>query len=247
MAITHATVADGTFSTAGATNWDAAHSITGMVTLAAGTTGTGGAPLKFQSGSLETAPDAGDMEYDGKVLYFTPLSTQRGAIPCEQILVQSAAYTLTSQTTTQKLFNASTNGAVTVSAATTYLVECFFTMSGMSATSGNTGFNLVGGGTATVTSAALHCIGLDGTAGTAAAAGASFITSQGQTGNIITAATGAAMGVLIKGIIRINAGGTLIPAVTLTTAAAAVVGANSYLRITPIGSNTGNILIGAWS
>jgi hypothetical protein len=117
----------------------------------------------------------------------------------------------------------------------------------MSATSGNTGFNLVGGGTATVTSAALHCVGLDGTAGTAAASGGSFILSQGQTGNIVTAGTGTAMGVMIKGIIRINAGGTLIPTVTLTTAAAAIVGANSYIRLTPIGGNTGNILIGAWS
>ena len=43
----------------------------------------------------------------------------------------------------------------------------------------------------------------------------------------------------IVGIIRINAGGTLIPQITQTTnTAAAVVGVNSWFRITPVGLET---------
>lgn len=41
------------------------------VTIRAGTTGAGTAPLKFTSGPVMTAPEAGAMEYTGDMLYFT--------------------------------------------------------------------------------------------------------------------------------------------------------------------------------
>lgn len=58
-------------------------------TLLAGTTvGAGSvssAPLIFTSGTNLTTASAGAMEYDGKLPYFTPTSTQRGVIPAGQL------------------------------------------------------------------------------------------------------------------------------------------------------------------
>jgi len=43
---------------------------------------------------------------------------------------------------------------------------------------------------------------------------------------------------MISGKLRISAAGTIIPSVSLTVAAAAVVAADSYFRIWPVGFNT---------
>jgi hypothetical protein len=48
--------------------------------LGAGTTTAGTAPLKFTSGSLNTTPEVGAMEYYGSELYFTPTGTTREII-----------------------------------------------------------------------------------------------------------------------------------------------------------------------
>jgi hypothetical protein len=109
----------------------------------------------------------------------------------------------------------------------------------MSATSGNLKFDVLGAGTATLSSTAWSAIGLDATTlGTAAAVSGSFMAANVSSGDIVVAATATGMFVTIRGIIRINTGGTIIPSVLLTTAAAAVVGVNSYFRIWPVGSNT---------
>src|SRR5258706_12738163 len=88
----------------------------------------------------------------------------------EQFVALSATYTLVSQTAGQKLFNATTNGALTVLASTSYMFECLFSLSSMSATSGNCKFDILGAGTAAFTSSAFQILGQDaitlGTAGT---------------------------------------------------------------------------------
>lgn len=159
----------------------------------------------------------------------------------------SANYTLASQTTVQKLFNVPTNGALTVAASTSYFFECMLILSSMSATSGNFKFDLLGGGTATLTSTAWIAQGQDATTpGTAGAFSGSATAANVSSGDIVTAATGTGASVLIKGIVRVNAAGTLIPSILLTTAAAAVVNANSYIQFTPVGSNTVTT-VGNWS
>lgn len=203
--------------------------------------------IELVAGTLMTTPDGGSIEYDGNAFYFTPVGSQRGAVPTEQFCCTTSTLTLTSSTSLQKVFNVSTNGALTVNGSTTYFFECSLNLSSMSGTSGNMGFSIVGAGTATFTSAAWHAFGLDATTQTtAAAAGASFSASQAATGNITTAATGTAVSVLIKGIFRINAGGTIIPSIQLTTAAAAVVGVNSWFKCYPVGTNTVTN-VGNWS
>ena len=52
----------------------------------------------------------------------------------------------------------------------------------------------------------------------------------------------------VKGIIRVNASGTIIPAITFSAAPGGTntVGINSFFTLTPIGSNTATT-IGAWA
>lgn len=203
--------------------------------------------LELEAGTLMTSPDGGSIEYDGNAFYFTPVGNQRGVAPTEQFCCTTSTLTLSNNTSLQKVFNTSTNGALTVNGSTTYFFECSLNLSSMSGTSGNMGFSIVGAGTATFTSAAWHAFGLDATTQTtAAAAGTSFSAAAGATGNIVTAVNGTAVSVLIKGVFRINAGGTIIPSVQLTNAAAAVVGVNSWFKCYPVGTNTVT-RVGNWS
>ena len=158
----------------------------------------------------------------------------------------SADYTLTSTTSAQKLFNTTANGAVTLGTGL-YWFECMFQITGMSATSGNGVFQF--GGTATLANPRLlNSSGLDSTTlSTGAALGGAFV--QGGTAfttNTVTAATGTAVGILVTGIFAVTASGTLRPQFALTTAAAAVVKAGSFIVINKLGGPT-DTNRGSWS
>jgi len=161
----------------------------------------------------------------------------------ENFVALTAAYTLTSQTAAQKLFNASATGAVAVTAATSYFFECQFSLTAMSATSGSFGFAF--GGTATLTSQGWSAVVTKGTANTTAAAASATYNIAANT-TLILANTSTTGLVKIQGTIRINAAGTIIPQVSLTVAAAAIVGVNSFFRMRPIGSNTVTT-VGTWT
>ena len=90
----------------------------------------------------------GTLEFTNPAFYLTPATSQRGVVHADQFILQQATYTLTSQTAAQKLFNAVSNGTVTLVAGT-YEFDCMFSLSSMSATSGSFGFAL--GGAATFT------------------------------------------------------------------------------------------------
>ena len=209
------------------------------VVLSAGTTTV--APLDFTSGTNLTTALAGAMEYDGTVFYATPTASQRGVITAEQIILLQSAYTLTSQTAAQKLFNTPTNGQVTLSVGT-YGFECFYSLTAMSATSGSFGFAL--GGTATFTQFYLAHADKK----TAFATASSTQTTYNVAANTaLTTATANTNGFAqISGIINVSVAGTVIPQVSLGVAAAAVVGIGSYFRIRPIGSTTVTS-VGNWS
>ena len=58
-------------------------------------------------------------------------------------------------------------------------------------------------------------------------------------GSVITPSNAATSGFAeIQGRIRVSTGGTIIPLVTLSVAAAATVNADSFFEIYPVGSNT---------
>ena len=165
----------------------------------------------------------------------------------EQFCCTTDPYTLTNSTALQKIFNVSTNGAVAVTGATSYFFECSVNLSNKSATTGNLGFSIGGAGTATFTSAAWHSFGLDATTQTTAAATSGvYSSSTAQTGDIILGTTGTAASVYITGVFRVTAGGTIIPSIQLTTASAAVVGANSWFRCRSLGTNTVTA-VGTWT
>lgn len=154
-------------------------------------------------------------------------------------IIQAATYNLTNSAALQKLFDVGGTGAITLTANTTYQFECMFSLSSMSATSGNCGFDIIGAGTATATAAHWAVVGRDGTSlNTATNSTGIFSSATAETGNIVAAATSVNMYAYITGMIRINGGGTIIPSINLTNAAAAVVGVNSFFKLTEIGSGS---------
>jgi hypothetical protein len=200
------------------------------------------APLNLTSGTNLTTATAGAMEYDGTVFYATPTVSQRGVIMAEQIILLQAAYTLTSQTAAQALFNTPAGGQVTLTAGT-YEFECFYSLSAMSATSGSFGFAL--GGTATKTQF-FWSLAQKGAAAVATATATQSTYNVAANTALTTASVNTVGYANISGIINVSASGTVIPQVSLGVAAAAVVGIGSYFRIRPIGSTTVTS-VGNWS
>ena len=160
--------------------------------------------------------------------------------------VLQANYTLTSATTAQKLFNWSTNGALSL-AAGTYRFSCSLLLTSMSATSGSAKFDLKGAGSAIFGKMSMQDFGSRGTVavgGTTATSGtASDVPASG--GVLATAATSAALRASIHGTFEISTAGTIIPSIALDVAAAAVVNAGSYFECIYIGPAAA--LGGSWS
>jgi hypothetical protein len=167
--------------------------------------------------------------------------TVPGALDVEQFITLTSAYTLTSQTAAQKLFNSPTNGAVTLPVGA-YFFDCMFTLSALSATSGGFGFAFAG--TATIAGQLWQTEGSKAVLATTAAAQNTVNTAANTA--IVTATTATVGWAHAWGKVRISVAGTLIPQISQFTAAAAVVGVDSYFRIWPVGSNTIQSA-GAWT
>jgi len=218
---------------------------TAALHLPIGTAAANTAPLKFSSGTVQTTPEAGTQEYDGKVFYGTAEASQRGVMPNEQFVILTSNYTTPtgSNNTLKQAFNTTTNGALTVAGNTTYLFECLLNISSMSNNSGNLQFGL--GGTSTKTRTNYMAIANKQSLAVQTASSHTFGTVA--TAVIITASNTTTTGyAYIRGSLVIGTGGTLIPSIALSQAAAAVVQAGSYFKLTPIGSNTVT-QIGNWS
>jgi hypothetical protein len=158
-------------------------------------------------------------------------------------ILLTSAYTLASQTAAQKAFNAPTNGAFTVKANTTYVFECFISLTALSGTSGSFGFAL--GGTATLTRQAWMALAQK--AGALATPNTAQITfNTAANAALVTASTVTTGEMYIRGIVRVGAGGTIIPQVSLGVAAAAVVGTDSFFVLRPVGADTVQS-VGNWS
>jgi hypothetical protein len=218
---------------------------TAVLMLKAGTATASTAPLKFTSGTILTAAEAGVVEYDGTVFYADIAASTRTTIVAEQSLVLNTAYTLTSQTAAQKIFNNTTNGEVTLPVGT-YFFECFYSLSSMSATSGSFGFVL--GGTATFTQR-WRSEAQKGTASLATATATQNTFSTAANTALATASVNTVGYASISGIINVTVTGTVIPQVSLGIAAAAVVGVGSYFKINAVSptNSTTNVTVGNWS
>lgn len=226
----------GTIDTSGRHGFGVA-SPTAIVHVKGGTATANTAPLKFTSGTNLTAAEAGAVEYDGKVGYFSGEASQRGFIDSSQIITLTSNYTTVSGSTAlQKLFNAPTNGALTVAGSTTYLFECFFDLSAMSTGSAGTfSFGLLG----TATYSLVRYIAIANKTALSVQTASSHTVGTAATAVVISASNTTATGyAFIKGKIIIGAGGTIIPAFAISVASAAVVQSGAYFKLTPIGSNT---------
>lgn len=158
----------------------------------------------------------------------------------------TSTYTLTSTTTSQKAFNLPANGALTIPANTAYFFECMLLIDTLSATSGNFGFDILGAGTATISNQNWFAHGLDATTQTTPAAIGGTSNVAALTTDSVVAAVGTAAHVYIRGTFSVTTGGTIIPSVKLTTAAAGVVKIGSFFRAERIGLDTVTVA-GPWS
>lgn len=199
---------------------------------------------KLAAGTLLTTAEAGALELDANALYGTTDAGNRGVIPIEHIIRQDSTYTLTSQTTAQQVFNASTNGRITLETGT-YMFEALIALTSMSATSGNATFDLSG----TATLGAILWLGFgrdiaaDGATGTLAGSWSADATLVAAP--LITAGTATAALFKLQGTFEVTAAGTLQLRILLQTAAAAVVSAGSFLRLRRVGS-TSLTTVGQW-
>jgi hypothetical protein len=141
------------------------------------------------------------------------------------------------------LFNATTSGALEISASTTYFFEGEFDITGLSTSTHTISFSF--GGTAGLSSGKFVLDGNTAAPGTPTAWLTTVATSVPAV--VTAAATTTTMQGRMKGVLRVSTVGTLIPQVIQNTnSTAAVVSANSWFRIWPAGTST-TTNIGAWT
>ena len=214
------------------------------------------APMTLTSGTLVTSGTiGGSIEYDGKTFYAAPTSGAtptaaggRAVIPQTHIHALSADRTLTT-TTNEAAFGLSLASA----ANTTYEVEAVMYVS-IQATGGAASFAAGLGGTFGLTSTS-YKIEYSATAtgfSTSAALNSYSVTTVGGSPATIFSSVSAGVPyyarILIKGLVRVSSNGAIrvISTLTGTGTPSGTLYANSYFKITPIGSNTMTI-VGAWS
>jgi hypothetical protein len=217
-------------------------------TLGAGTSSV--PSLLLTSGTNLTSATAGSIEYDGKVIYGTPIGTQRGVVPTQQYYRLDSAYVGSNSSSAQSIFGV----GVTLSASTVYEFEIAIGFTKSAGTTTHT-FALGFGGTASINNIYydISSTNLSGSATTVvinAAVTRGFVTTASAT--VVTNGTGTAANtasMFIKGTVSINAGGTFIPQYTLSAAAGGAYStvAGSYIRIYPIGASGSATNVGTWA
>lgn len=203
-------------------------------------------PIRMTSGSLLTSATAGAIEYDGTVFTMTPVASTRCVTVNEQIVVLQNDYQLTNTTSAQKIFNATTNGAVTVPVGT-HQFELYFVLTGVSTNNNSDfGFTFSGSG-ATISSQGWEAIVSKG--GTTGATPTISYYTDTATNLYGVSTSGSSYIALIKGTVRTTTSGTLIPQVTFTNnpGTVAYVNANSYFKIASYSSSATASYVGNWS
>lgn len=220
---------------------------TANAVIPAGTTTL--APILLTSGTNLTSATAGAVEYDGKVVYATPLGTQRGVIPTAQFYRLNSDLAGANATGAQNVFGVS----VTLSASTVYEFSMYFILN---KTAGTTSHNISFGIGGTATYNNLLYGGVWNGTGSAFASG---VTSSPATVDanstsviqLVSAATSAGryLTMILNGTLSVNAGGTFTPQYTLSAAPGGAYStlAGSFIRIAPIGASGANTSVGTWA
>jgi hypothetical protein len=211
-------------------------------------TGTSTPTATFTSGTLLSPAVAGNMEYDGKVPYFTPQGTQRGLLPGMQYYRLNSDLVGSNVNTAQSMLGVGT----TLSASTVYAFHAVYAISKTAGTTSHT-IGLGFGGTATLNNIAYMNQGLfksTGFTGVTAPDVMQYI--QVATNTTVTGSTtGASVQYLavIHGTVSVNAGGTFIPQYTLSAApgGAYTTATGAYFLIYPVGASGANTNVGTWA
>lgn len=213
--------------------------------VAAGTTAK--AAAKLTAGALLTSPTAGVFEFNGTALYFTPAADSRGAVLIEHVLALSSVGTLSDSNAAQLMLPVGA-GALTVNSSTTYEFEAEVIITRSAGTTSHT-LGVLFAGTATFTSLRNMIDVSNPTGNTLGAVSRIYQTSAGSV-TVTSANTSATEHICLKmsGIMRVNAGGTIIPQIQYSAAPGGTpsVQTNSFFRARPIGSNTVQT-VGNWS
>ncbi|TXH50821.1 MAG: hypothetical protein E6Q97_19600 [Desulfurellales bacterium] len=139
-------------------------------------------------------------------------------------------------------------GSVAVAAATSYFFEGLLYLTRAAGTTSHT-TSLLFGGTATLTAILYEALAITGDTGANSAVNGTIINTASAT--VVKAASTSATEVIaiqVKGIIRINAAGTLTPQFQYSAApsGAPTVKSGSFFRLWPIGDNT-VVTRGTWT
>lgn len=210
------------------------------LTLTAGTNST--APVVFTSGTNLTAAAAGAFEFDGTCFYSTPVASARGLnVSTMFSIIPSGDFNLLTTSGVQSAFP-TTGDVWTLAATTAYFFEGLYLITHTTSTC-TCAMAFATGGGASVTSIAYSALSVIQSAANNAPA-ASSMTYVNQIASTVVAATSTdGWAIRFQGIIRMNAGGTITPQVNWSGATTApVMKVNSFIKFTPLGTNTSNIL-----
>ena len=220
--------------------------INGFSRPTAGTTTN--APIRLTAGGLLVTPAAGAFEYDGTSLYSSIAANQRGLLPSQYFIAQSSDYVALNSSSAQQVFNATTNGEITLLSSTAYMFEAVYYIVRSAGTTSHTLATLFGG-TATFTSITYLAETTSTTGNTLGAVSRIYGTGIGAV--TVTAPSTSAtenITVMLKGMIRTNAAGTLVPQIQFSAAPGGTptILRNSYFRLIPVG-NSSVTSVGNWS
>jgi len=154
-------------------------------------------------------------------------------------------FTLLTQTASQQLFDTSASGALALDVGV-YSFEAAIYLTGLSATSGNGTFSVLGSGTATTGNFLMQSVGLDNNSPLSSAArnGSGSATSSVK---LVGNATGTGVLTVVSGHFEVTSAGTIIPSITLDDLPTAPVAkAGTTFRCTRMADTVVNTQ-GTWS
>jgi len=213
------------------------------------TTGITTPPIVVNSTTLGSATP-GELEYDGKVPYFTPQGLQRGVMPGMQYYRLNSAQLGTNATGAQPLFGV----GVSLSNSTVYAFEMLLYLNKTAGATSHT-ISIGFGGTSTNFGALWNGFTNYSSAtsdGTGIRTGPVTVLGTSTSQIVSTAAitgAGSLFQTSVFGTVSINAGGTFIPQYSLSAAPGGAYSTQvgSYFLIYPIGAAGSNTSVGAWA
>lgn len=221
-----------------ASGWNFAVPVIAM----AGTSGV--APIKFQTGTNLTVAAVGAWEFDGTALYFTAVASSRQVVAVKQGAWATAVVALTNNITTAQSIFAGANDTITLAGSTSYRFRARLAFN-TGATTHTTSFGF--GGAATFTSID-YVSQATSSAANALAAPQMRRVSTAAAAALTATSVAVQTEIWIEGIVRVNAGGTVIPQVTFNAGPTGTceTAINSFIEFEPIGSNT-VAAVGNWA